>query len=105
MLETTGLGRRHPRRRLRRPGRARRADAVHGFRRRASPRGNDVVICFPATAGPGSEPGGGVGAYAVIADGERTIRVLANSLPFSNDGLAEAGNAALVIRALGRKHA
>ncbi len=64
--------------------------------------GGGVIICFPGTAEPGSEPEPGVGAYAVVSDGDRTIRVLANSRPFTNEGLDEAGNAALVLRALGR---
>jgi hypothetical protein len=64
--------------------------------------GSGVVVCFPGTPEPGSEPAPGVGAYAVVTDGDRTIRVLANSRPFTNEGLDEAGNAALVLRALGR---
>jgi hypothetical protein len=64
-----------------------------------------VVICFPAgTEGDGdAEPTGDpVGAYATITDGERVIRVLADGYPMTNAGLDEAGNAALVLRVLGR---
>jgi hypothetical protein len=61
----------------------------------------DVVLCFPPADAPGSS-GSALGAYAVVRDGDRTIRVLANSRPVTNAGLADAGNAALVLRVLGR---
>jgi hypothetical protein len=56
---------------------------------------DDVVVCFPA----GDDPR--VGAYAVVDAGRRVV-VLADPRPLTNAGLAEAGNAALVLRALGR---
>lgn len=55
-----------------------------------------VVLCFP----PGA--GGQTGAYAVLDEGGRRIAVVANSRPFTNAELADAGNAALVLRVLGR---
>ena len=54
-----------------------------------------AVICFP-----GDDPE--AGAYAVLTEGGRRITVLANSYPITNSGLDEAGNAALVLRMLGR---
>lgn len=63
--------------------------------------GDGVVVCFPPNEGPAAgEPG--LGGYAVVTQDERTIRVLANSRPLTNAGLADAGNAALVLRVLGR---
>lgn len=58
--------------------------------------GPDAVVCFP-------EPGGstGTGAYAVV-DGPRRVTALADPTPMTNEALAEEGNAALVLRMLGR---
>ncbi|GCE78515.1 DUF4350 domain-containing protein [Cellulomonas biazotea] len=57
---------------------------------------DDAVVCFP---GPGDAPGSG--AYAVV-DGPQRVTALADSAPLTNDHLATAGNAALVLRMLGR---
>lgn len=54
---------------------------------------DDAVVCFP-----GPDPA--VGAYAVV-DGPRRVTALADSTPLTNDHLAVAGNAALVLRMLG----
>ncbi len=51
-----------------------------------------AVLCFP---------GNGVGAYATVQDGERAITVISDAALMTNDGLAENGNAALLLRALG----
>ncbi|WP_315097661.1 DUF4350 domain-containing protein [uncultured Cellulomonas sp.] len=60
--------------------------------------GPGAVVCFPA---PGSSTDIG-GAYAVAqADGRRIV-ALADVAPLTNEHLAEEGNAALVLRALGR---
>lgn len=58
--------------------------------------GEGVVVCFPADP---AQPD--VGAYAVVQDGDRTIRIVADARPFTNQALAEAGNAALALRVLG----
>ena len=60
--------------------------------------GPGAVVCFPA-AGSGSDAGG---AYAVAEDGDRRLVALADFAPLTNEHLAEQGNAALVLRALGR---
>ncbi|MEZ0449612.1 DUF4350 domain-containing protein, partial [Cellulomonas sp. ICMP 17802] len=60
--------------------------------------GPGATVCFPA-------PGAGVdkgGAYAVAAQGDRRVVALADYAPLTNAHLAEEGNAALVLRALGR---
>jgi len=60
--------------------------------------GPAAVVCFPA-------PGTGVdrgGAYAVVDDGERRLVALTDFAPLTNEHLDEQGNAALVLRALGR---
>lgn len=59
--------------------------------------GTGVEVCFPAAGSPGS------GAYAVTtnAAGHR-VAVLADATPLTNGSLAAEGNAALVVRMLGR---
>jgi hypothetical protein len=56
----------------------------------------DVVVCFPAAGEPD------VGAYATFVESGRRVTVIGNPRPLTNAGLAEAGNAALVLRVLGR---
>ncbi|MGN8246006.1 DUF4350 domain-containing protein [Cellulomonas soli] len=56
--------------------------------------GPQAVVCFTA-------PGEASGAYAVV-EGERRVSVLSDVTPLTNEALAEEGNAALVLRALGR---
>ncbi len=58
--------------------------------------GPSAVVCFPS----GDDPT--VGAYATLVEDGRRISVLGNDRPFTNAALAEAGNAALVLRILGR---
>jgi len=58
--------------------------------------GPGAVVCFPSGADPE------VGAYATLVEDGRRISVLGNDRPFTNAALAEAGNAALVLRILGR---
>ncbi|NUU15668.1 DUF4350 domain-containing protein, partial [Cellulomonas humilata] len=60
--------------------------------------GPGAVVCFPA---PGTGTDGG-GAYAVSESDGRRIVALADVAPLTNVRLAEQGNAALVLRALGR---
>ena len=60
--------------------------------------GPGAVVCFPA---PGSPTDQG-GAYAVAESDGRRIVALADMAPLTNEHLAEQGNAALVLRALGR---
>ncbi len=62
--------------------------------------GAGVVVCFPPPEGAG--PAGETGAYAVVEEDGRRLTVLANPRPLTNAALAEAGNAALVLRMLGR---
>lgn len=57
---------------------------------------DDVVVCFPGAGDPS------VGAYATFRQGDRRVTVVGNDRPFTNAALAEAGNAALVLRILGR---
>jgi hypothetical protein len=52
-----------------------------------------VTVCFPGPDGAG---------YAVTTDGGRRVAVLADATPLTNAHLADEGNAALVLRALGR---
>lgn len=70
---------------------------------------DEVVVCFPpagtgsrAPADDGAAEEGATGAYVVVPDGSRVIRILADSRPLTNEGLDEAGNAALALRVLGR---
>lgn len=56
---------------------------------------DDAVVCFTAADDPT------VGAYAVV-DGERRVTALSDGRVLTNEHLAEQGNAALVLRALGR---
>ncbi|MEE6282731.1 DUF4350 domain-containing protein [Georgenia sp. MJ170] len=56
--------------------------------------GGDVELCFPT--------GDGTGAFATWRADDRQVSVLADGGLLSNDNLAEAGNAALVLRVLGR---
>ncbi|MBO3083881.1 DUF4350 domain-containing protein [Cellulomonas fengjieae] len=58
--------------------------------------GAGAVVCFP---GPESQRGG---AYAVVESDGRRIAALADVSPLTNQYLADEGNAALVLRALGR---
>ncbi|MDQ0373276.1 DUF4350 domain-containing protein [Cellulomonas humilata] len=60
--------------------------------------GPGAVVCFPA---PGTTPDQG-GAYAVAESDGRRIVAVTDMAPFTNQHLAEQGNAALVLRALGR---
>ena len=60
--------------------------------------GPGAVVCFPE---PGSPTDQG-GAYAVAESDGRRIVALADMAPLTNQHLAEQGNAALVLRALGR---
>ena len=71
------------------------ASAGGGF---AAVRAGDprVTTCFPPEA---AEPG--TGSYAVV-DGARRVAVLDDAAVLTNAHLAEAGNAALVLRMLGR---
>lgn len=54
---------------------------------------HDVEVCFPTEDG--------AGAYAVWEEDGRTLRFLADPTLLTNERLADAGNAALVLRALG----
>lgn len=54
----------------------------------------DGTVCFP-----GEDPMSG--AYLVV-DGDRRVTALASSSPLTNEHLSEEGNAALVLRMLGR---
>lgn len=56
-----------------------------------------VVVCFPG----GTDPQ--VGALAIVEDRGRRLAVLGNPRPLTNEALDEAGNAALVLRLLGRQ--
>lgn len=56
----------------------------------------DATVCFPALDG---EPG--TGAFLVV-EGERRLTALANSALLTNAQVTTAGNAALVLRTLGR---
>ncbi|GAA3801944.1 DUF4350 domain-containing protein [Cellulomonas soli] len=58
--------------------------------------GPDATICFP-----GAEDAPGTGAYAVV-EGARRVAVLSDVTPLTNEALADEGNAALVLRLLGR---
>ncbi|MFC5380281.1 DUF4350 domain-containing protein [Aquipuribacter nitratireducens] len=57
----------------------------------------DVVVCYPS--GGGSRPD--AGSYAVVTDGDRQVVVLGQEGVLRNETLAQAGNAALALRALG----
>jgi len=57
--------------------------------------GPGVVVCFPTD----DDPDGG--AYAVVG-GERRITTLTDTGPLTNEQLADEGNAALVLRMLGK---
>ena len=56
------------------------------------------VVCFPAR---GAQAATG-GAYAVTSAGGQRISVLTDRAPLTNERLADEGNAALVLRMLGR---
>ena len=60
--------------------------------------GPGAIVCFPA---PGTTTDRG-GAYAVAESDGRRIVALADTAPLTNEHLDEQGNAALVLRALGR---
>lgn len=60
--------------------------------------GSDAVVCFPA---PGTSSSTG-GAYAVTNVDDQRVAVLADTEPLTNERLADEGNAALVLRTLGR---
>ncbi len=57
----------------------------------------DATFCFPAPGEPE-----GTGAYAVTQVDGRRVAVLSSAEPLTNRSLATAGNAALVLRVLGR---
>jgi len=57
------------------------------------PRGNDVTLCFPTAEG--------AGALATWEQDGRRMAVLADGTLLSNERLADAGHAALVLRLLG----
>ncbi|MCR6703921.1 MAG: DUF4350 domain-containing protein [Cellulomonas sp.] len=56
-----------------------------------------ATVCFPPADGAD-----GTGAYVVTQVDGRRVAVLASALPLTNHSLAEAGNAALALRVLGR---
>lgn len=58
----------------------------------------DVVVCFPAPTVDGDAAGG---TYAVV-EGDRRLAVVANPAIMTNAELDQSGNAALMLRALGR---
>ena len=58
--------------------------------------GGSAVVCFP------SSPGAGDGAYVVVEQDGRRVAALSDLEPLTNAALAQDGNAALVLRALGR---
>ena len=62
--------------------------------------GGGAVVCFPAAGASGT--GAAPGAYAVVDQGGRRVTVLADGTPMTNAALPDEGNAALMIRALGR---
>ena len=59
--------------------------------------GPDATACFPADGAPDAG-----GAYAVTDTGTHRVTVLADPAPLTNLRLADEGNAALVLRMLGR---
>ena len=60
--------------------------------------GPGAVVCFPA---PGTTTDQG-GSYAVVESDGRRVVAVSDMAPFTNQHLAQQGNAALVLRALGR---
>lgn len=58
--------------------------------------GGSAVLCFP------SSPGADDGAYVVVEQDGRRLVALADMEPLTNEALADEGNAALVLRMLGR---
>lgn len=60
----------------------------------AGDAGEDGVLCFPNDYGSH--------AYAVVDDGDRRVTLIASWPLVTNEHLAEDGNAALALRALGR---
>lgn len=69
-----------------------------GRRYRAAPgAAGTVQVCFGAADRPGAGP------YAVASAGDRRVSVLGQRAVLVNDSLAEEGNAALALRALGRQ--
>ncbi len=58
----------------------------------------DVTLCFPSPSVNGDTP---TGTYAVL-DGERRVTVIGSPELMTNAELDQAGNAALMLRALGR---
>lgn len=58
----------------------------------------DVTLCFPSPSVAGNAP---TATYAVL-DGERRVTVVADPTLMTNAQLDQAGNAALMLRALGR---
>ncbi len=59
---------------------------------------DDVVICFPSST-TGLYPSG---TYAVLDEGGRRVTIVADPALMTNAELDQAGNAALMLRALGR---
>ncbi|HMO10450.1 MAG TPA: DUF4350 domain-containing protein, partial [Actinotalea sp.] len=58
--------------------------------------GGRGTVCFPGSGDTAS------GAYAVVEQGGRTVRVLGDSTILTNGSVTEAGNGALALRALGK---
>lgn len=77
------------------------AGTVSGTGAGVLPSGTDVpagtTLCFPL---PGTEPQ--TYLYSVSETGDRRVTVLGDATLLTNDRVVEAGNAALVLRALGR---
>lgn len=59
--------------------------------------GGTATVCFPPAGGSGTE-----GSYAVLEQDGRRVTALTDLTPLTNDAIAEEGNAALALRALGR---
>jgi protein-S-isoprenylcysteine O-methyltransferase Ste14 len=62
----------------------------------------DVVLCFPTPGAAQTEGAERAGAYAVLTVRGRTVTVINEASLMTNAFLAEDGNAALLLRALGR---
>ncbi|MFC8191153.1 DUF4350 domain-containing protein [Cellulomonas sp. NPDC057328] len=56
-----------------------------------------ATVCFPPAGGPATE-----GAYVVLEQDGRRVTALSDLTPLTNDAIADEGNAALALRALGR---
>jgi len=73
------------------------AGTVTSAHRVQAPAGGGTVICFRAPGDPQDQ-----GAFATTTSGDHRIDVLADSGILTNARLADAGNAALALRVLGR---